>query len=37
LEEIYGIKVTDSKEIWKNPEKISTQKYQEIKVKSNKE
>jgi hypothetical protein len=37
LEDIYGIKVTDSKEIWKNPNKISTQKYQEIKVKSNKE
>jgi uncharacterized protein YbjQ (UPF0145 family) len=37
LEEIYGIKVIDSKEIWKNPDKISTQKYQEIKVKSNKE
>lgn len=35
LEEIYGIKVTDSKEIWKNPDKISTQKHQEMKTMSN--
>ena len=37
LEEIYGIKVTGSMEIWKNPDKISTEKYQQIKTKSNKE
>ena len=37
LEEIYGIKVTGSMEIWKNPDKISTQKYQQINTKSNKE
>jgi len=37
LEEIYGIKVTNSEEIWKNPDKISTQKYQQIKTRNNKE
>ena len=37
LEDIYGIKVTDRKEIWKNPDKISAQKYQHIKVRNNKE
>ena len=37
LEEIYGIKVTGTQEIWKNPDKISTQKYQQMKSKSNKE
>ena len=37
LEEIYGIKVTDSKEIWKNPDKISTQKYQQMNTKTSKE
>lgn len=32
LEEIYGIKVTGSQEIWSNPDKISTRKYQQIKT-----
>ncbi len=30
LEEIYGIKVTNREEIWKNPDKISNMKYQTI-------
>jgi hypothetical protein len=33
LEKIYGIKVMDRVEIWSNPDKISTQKYQQIKIK----
>ena len=33
LEDIYGIKVTKSKEIWSNPDKISTEKYQQMKTK----
>ncbi|MDR2034355.1 MAG: hypothetical protein LBP89_06965 [Helicobacteraceae bacterium] len=37
LEDIYGIKVTATQEIWSNPDKISTQKYQQIKTKTNKE
>ena len=37
LEDIYGIKVVDQKEIWKNPDKISTQKYQQMKTRTNKD
>lgn len=37
LANIYGIKVTGAQEIWSNPDKISTQKYQQIKTLSNKE
>jgi hypothetical protein len=37
LADIYGIKVVDTQEIWSNPDKISTQKYQQIKTKTNKE
>jgi uncharacterized protein YbjQ (UPF0145 family) len=37
LKEIYGIKVTDIKEIWRNPDKLSSQKYQQLNVNSNKE
>lgn len=33
LEEIYGIKVTGHEEIWSNPDKLSTQKYQQINTK----
>lgn len=33
LEDIYGIKVTSREEIWSNPDKISTQKYQQKKTK----
>jgi len=36
LDEIYGIKVVEQKEIWKNPDKISTQKYQQRKINTNK-
>jgi hypothetical protein len=32
LEEIYGVKVTGREEIWSNPDKLSTQKYQQIKT-----
>jgi hypothetical protein len=32
LEDVYGIKVTGREEIWSNPDKISTQKYQQIKT-----
>jgi hypothetical protein len=37
LEDVYGIKVTATQEIWSNPDKLSTQKYQQIKTKTNKE
>ncbi|MDR1912728.1 MAG: hypothetical protein LBQ52_10360 [Helicobacteraceae bacterium] len=37
LADIYGIKVTNAQEIWANPDKISTQKYQQIKTKTNEE
>lgn len=37
LADIYGIKVVDTEEIWANPDKLSTQKYQQIKIKTNKE
>lgn len=36
LENIYGIKVTESKEMWKNPDKISTMKYQTMNTNKNK-
>ncbi|MCD8208008.1 MAG: hypothetical protein LUD72_08740 [Bacteroidales bacterium] len=35
LEEVYGMHVTDTKEIWKNPDKISTMKYQTYKTNKN--
>lgn len=36
LEEVYGIHVTKSQEIWSNPDKISTMKYQSINTNKNK-
>lgn len=36
LEEVYGIKVTKQTEIWSNPDKISTMKYQAINTNKNK-
>ena len=36
LEEVYGIKVTKQTEIWSNPNKISTMKYQTINTNKNK-
>lgn len=36
LEEVYGIKVTRQTEIWSNPDKISTMKYQSLKTNKNK-
>ena len=36
LEEVYGIKVTKQTEIWSNPDKISTMKYQSINTNKNK-
>jgi hypothetical protein len=36
LEEIYGVKVTGREEIWSNPDKLSTQKYQQMKTKTDK-
>lgn len=36
LEEIYGIKVTNQTEIWSNPDKISTMKYQAMNTNKNK-
>lgn len=36
LEEIYGIKVTKQTELWSNPYKISTMKYQAINTNKNK-
>ncbi len=35
LEEIYGIHVTKSQEIWSNPDKISTMKYQTFNTNKN--
>ena len=35
LEEVYGIKITNQTEIWKNPDKLSTQKYQAQAYKEN--
>ena len=36
LEEVYGIKVTKQTEIWSNPDKISTMKYQTFNTNKNK-
>lgn len=36
LEEVYGIHVTKSQEIWSNPDKISTMKYQTFNTNKNK-
>ena len=36
LEEVYGIRVTDRQEMWSNPDKISTMKYQAMNTKTNK-
>ena len=36
LEEVYGMKITDRQEIWSNPDKISTMKYQAMNVNKNK-
>lgn len=36
LEEIYGVHVTKQTEIWSNPDKISTMKYQAINTNKNK-
>lgn len=36
LEEVYGIKVTRQTEIWSNPDKISTMKYQALNTNKNK-
>ena len=36
LEEIYGMKITGRLELWKNPDKISSQKYQTINTNKNK-
>lgn len=36
LEEVYGIHVTKTQEIWSNPDKISTMKYQAVKTNTNK-
>ena len=35
LEEVYGIHVTKSQEIWSNPDKISTMKYQTFNTNKN--
>lgn len=37
LEEVYGIHVTGQTEIWSNPDKISTMKYQAINTNKNKQ
>ena len=36
LEEVYGVHVTKQTEIWSNPDKISTMKYQSINTNKNK-
>ena len=36
LEEVYGVHVTKQTEIWSNPDKISTMKYQAINTNNNK-
>lgn len=36
LEEVYGVHVTKQTEIWSNPDKISTMKYQAINTNKNK-
>jgi hypothetical protein len=35
LEEVYGIKVVSEQETWSNPDKLSSQKYQQIHTKTN--
>lgn len=35
LEEVYGVKVTNMQEIWSNPDKISTMKYQAMNTNKN--
>ena len=35
LEEVYGIHVTKTQEIWRNPDKISTMKYQTFNINKN--
>ena len=35
LEEVYGIHVTKQQEIWSNPDKISTMKYQAMNTNKN--
>ena len=37
LEEVYGIHVTKAQEIWRNPDKISTMKYQTFNTNKNKQ
>ena len=37
LEEVYGIHVTKTQEIWRNPDKISTMKYQTFNTNKNKQ
>ena len=36
LEEVYGVRVTERQEIWANPDKISTMKYQAMNTNKNK-
>ena len=36
LEEVYGLHVTKTHEIWSNPDKISSMKYQTVKTNTNK-
>ena len=36
LEEVYGVHVTERQEIWSNPDKISTMKYQAMNTNKNK-
>ena len=36
LEEVYGMHITEKQEIWSNPDKISTMKYQAINTNKNK-
>ncbi|MGN0783731.1 MAG: hypothetical protein ACI4M0_05270 [Christensenellales bacterium] len=36
LEEVYGMQITEKQEIWSNPDKISTMKYQAINTNKNK-
>lgn len=36
LEEVYGLKIKKSEEIWSNPDKISTMKYQAMNTNKNK-
>lgn len=37
LEEVYGVHITKQQEIWSNPDKISTMKYQAINTNKNKQ